>query len=263
MKVLILLWSSVLTIMAAPSITLKPVTYAGLRIALATDPIVQPIVTPAIAGRPDLVPLLPYSVVLINNTTHIIRAYTLRLTFVDATGKTRARNRQFFNLEAASNGMEISPGANRLVTVLASLTAENSSRSRSFVGAGSPSEANELYSLLQSQTSAVVAVDLIVFDSGQVIGPDEGRTLTYLQAYIAGESETASLLRTALNKGDGLGAITNQLNGILTDQTQRNDFASLARASQTRHFLRFSASREALQTEVTRVLAKPVFQLFR
>jgi len=64
----------------------------------------------------DVLALLPYSLVLHNNTRYTIVAYTLRLNFVDQTGHTGGHNRQYFNLDNKSNGMEVKPGGPRLIT---------------------------------------------------------------------------------------------------------------------------------------------------
>ena len=126
MKILLLMTTLVWMVMAqTPTVSVKIVDFPGLQVVLATDPSVQIPVAAALRDNPapEIAALLPYSLLLQNNTGHRISVYTLRLSFVDAAGKSGGQNRQYFNLEPASNGMEILPGATRLISPTVSLDA--------------------------------------------------------------------------------------------------------------------------------------------
>lgn len=272
MKILALIVTLTCTAMAQTrTVSVKTVDFPGLQVALATDPSVQALVAAALGNSPapGIAALLPYSIILQNNTEHTIRAYTLRLSFVDAAGKSGAQNRHYFNLETASNGMEISPGAIRLVTSVISLDATVQKRQigQTWSGVSEPS-ARTLSERLQAQVSVVVALDLIVFDTGLIIGPDEGNTLSYLQAYLIGEREAASVVKTELvMRHASLREVSDHLNNVVKQfsaQQSSKSFDGLARADAARRLSRLAGfSQEALFNEVERILAKPAFTLYR
>jgi hypothetical protein len=267
MKKILLLFVFTCAIMAQTvTISMKPLDFPGLRVASATDPSVQGFVTSVLDGMdaPEVTNLLPYSLVLDNNTPQTIRAYTIRLAFVDANGQSGGSDRQYFNFESTSNGMEIPAGSSRLVSPLRSL-AINHRTSVSIAGASTPSKANALVNRLRSQVAVVVSMDLVVFDSGQVIGPDEGNTLSYLNGYLMGEREAASLVHTALTRGLSVEKVSAQLNRLLTSigDPQPREFDKLARASQVKRLLMYSSSKERLLTEVSRILRKQSVTLYR
>jgi hypothetical protein len=204
-------------------------------------------------------------VVLENNTSHTIRAYTLRLTFVNSSGESGGRNRQFFNFEAKSNGMEIPVGSARLITALHSLATNMPVNKISSSLGGSSRASAELISVLRSQVAVVISIDLVVFDTGQVIGPNEGNTLSYLEGYLMGERETAAFVHAALLRGAALQEVSDQLNSLIArfDTGEAKEFDKLARASQARNLLRFASSQDALLSETMRILAKPQITLYR
>lgn len=227
---------------------------------------------------PGLVSLLPYSVILKNETNQAIAAYTLRLTFVDADGRSGGRKRQFFNFETTSNGMEIPPGAARLVNAVTSVAttkppeSPSSLRRRFSTNSISGSvagfdEATALSELLSSKAAITIAVDLIVFDTGRVIGPDDGNTLTYLRGWVAAEREIASLVSDAMKDGATTESIAGQLRQLMApSDTNTIGYDQLARTAQARHFLQLAESSMdalALRNEVGRVLTKPIITFYR
>jgi len=269
-----------ITVAQSPLVSLKPLDFSGIQIIRATDPSVQPLVASALGSTPSpgLVSLLPYSVILKNDTSRTIIAYTLRVTFVDAAGRSGGRTRQFFNLEATSNGMEIPRGAAHLVNALMSRRANRvpplAGKSSTNGGTGPAfgfDEATDLSQLLSSKAAVAIAVDLIVFDTGKVIGPNDGNTLAYLRAWVMAEREIASVVRDALNRGTTIQSIIEQLEQLVaqfdTAITSARAHDQRARAMQARHFLRLAAESSgntlALQNEINRVLAKPTFMFYQ
>lgn len=261
-----LLSSAVLAQAAAVSV--KGPVFPGLRMTLATDPRVREFVAAAIGTNvaEDLSGLLPYSVVLENSTAHTLYAYTLRLTFVDPNGQSGGHNRQYFNLDGTSNGAEIAPGTARLVTPTSSMAP-----SRKWAGQGTSSstgrrsaDVSAVTDRLRAQVAVVVAIDLIVFDTGLVVGPDEGNTLSYLRGYLTGEREAASLVTNSLKKGASISAVSRDLERVAGELAAASTFYDTARGSQFRRFLGLTrSSGDSLMKEVDRVLGKPPFEFHR
>lgn len=218
---------------------------------------------------PGLVSLLPYSVILKNETNQAIAAYTLRLTFVDADGRSGGRKRQFFNFETTSNGMEIPPGVARLVNAVTSIAVNRGRFSTNSISGSVAGfdEATALSELLSSKAAVTIAVDLIVFDTGRVIGPDDGNTLTYLRGWVAAEREIASLVSDAMKDGATTESIAGQLRQLMApSDTNTIGYDQLARTVQARHFLQLAESSMdalALRNEVGRVLTKPIITFYR
>ncbi len=254
----------------AQTVSLKAPDYSGLAVLRATDVGAHQIVASALGPEPspEIVDLLPYSVVLRNDTGHTICGYTIRLSFVDAAGRSGGLKRQYFNFESTSNGMEIPPGTARLVTPVFSMGPDRMTSVRGISGSsGGLNEALSLKNRLKSQTAVAVSVDLVVLDTGQVIGPDEGNTLSYLEGYLIGEREGAALVRTAFSTGGTLRQVSDQLEIMVRTLQEGNTagaFDRLARAAVAKRLLKFAAqSQEALLNEVNRILAKPPITLHR
>jgi hypothetical protein len=251
----------------AQTVSFKSLMFPGIRATRATEASVQSFVTSTVGATPpaEIARLLPYSLVLENNTTNTVSAYTLRLTFVDANGKSGSRNRQYFNFEPVSNGMEILPGTARLVTPINSLDTKGASDTSPHSESGDATEVrNLLAAQLHSQVAVVVSLDLIVLNTGQVVGPDEGNTLSYLQGYLAGEHESASLVRTSLDAGESAQELSSRLTKLIGDLEDNKSFNTVARAGQVRRLLRLvGSSEEDLTKEADRILAKPSFTLYR
>ena len=249
----------------AGTVSLKSVTFPGLQQRLATDPSVQSFVAQAIGATSELKEvrgLLPYSVVIDNNTGHTIIAYTLHLSFVDADGRSGGDTRQYFNFEAESNGMEIPARTQRLVTPFWSFSSAIMP-SKVMVGPSRDSAIN-LVARLGAQVSVATCVDLVVLDDGQVLGPDEADTLSYLQGYLTGEHDTAAVVLDSMQRGDTTEQISNHLQQLLEHLGQQESLRARATETQVRRFLALAAeSRERLYNEANRIMVKAPIVLHR
>ncbi|MCZ2075040.1 MAG: hypothetical protein LC130_08570 [Bryobacterales bacterium] len=176
--------------------------------------------------------------------------------------------------------MEIPPRTAHLVNPLTSIATTQSAGNPFLLGGRSSAssvggsgagfdESIALSQLLNSKSAVSIAVDLIVFDTGKIIGPDEGNTLTYLRGWVTAEREIASLLHTALNSGTTSQLIIEQLRQLLAQfdkDTIRGAYDQLARLTQIRHFLRLAASSAdtlVLRNEIGRILSKPITTFHR
>lgn len=250
------------------TVSVKTPVFPGLRITLATDPGVQEFVTSAVAASAttELNSLLPYSVVLENGTAHTICAYTLRLTFVDAQGRSGTHNRQYFNLSGTASGDAIGRGSNRLVTPISSLavTSKGAGQGSTSSTGRRSTEVSALVDRLRTQVAVAVTIDLIAFDTGRVIGPDDGNTLSYLRGYLIGEREAASFVSNALGQGASIASVSQELEALGKKLAALSSIQDIARASQMRRYAGLSRhSRDALVNEVNRVLAKAPFEFYR
>ena len=145
----------------------------------------------------ELFSLLPYSLVLQNNSSHAIVAYTLHLSFVDYADQLSGHNRLYYNLESKSNGMEVEPAGNRLVTPIDALHL-----SSKVAGTGPLSNsAAALTSRIAAQKTVTVSLDLLVFDTGQVFGKDEFQTLSFLRGFCGATSVADKKQRISSKQG--------------------------------------------------------------
>lgn len=267
-KASIVIFGLALTAMAqSVPVILKAPSFPGLRVSRATDPGVQAFVAAVLGTDPasQLVALLPYSLVLDNNTGYSIRAYVLRLTFVDSRGVGGGRNRTYFNFRAVSNGAEIPGGGTQLVTPSSSLRV-GPVTGRGWGGRASPSSATETLQVLRSQASIVLSMDLIVFDNGDVIGPDESGALSYLKSWVRLEREMALLVDNRLRAGESPAAISQALQTLIneTSNPALGTRELITRAGIARRLDSFTLlPRGDLTAEVQRVLSQPPFQFNR
>jgi hypothetical protein len=212
------------------------------------------------APRAELTSLLPYSVVLRNNSQYAIVAYTLHLSFVDQLGKVSGQNRMYYNLESKSNGMEIEPGSSRLITPIDSLSPSK------VAGTGpSSSSTAELTSQIAGQKSVTVSLDLLVLDTGQVFGKDEFGTLSFLQGYVAGGQDAANLVETGLAGGSSLANISAQLGDLARRTMNTSDPAAMGRINEIRRLSRIAGqnSRDRLLSEVHRIRGMRTWNFYR
>ena len=209
----------------------------------------------------DLLALLPYSLVLQNNTQHTIVAYTLYLSFVDHVGHSSGHNRMYFNLESKSNGMEVEPGSVRLVTPIDALHP-----STNVTGAGmGPGAATMLTSRIAAQKRVTVSLDLLVFDTGQVFGKDEFQTLSYLRGYISGGQEAANLVEIGLSGGSSLANIAAQLGSLARRTRNTADPDAMARASRSQRLAQIAGtgSLDRLRSEIQSIRGTRTWNFYR
>ena len=173
----------------------------------------------AALGTANALGLEPYGLVVENKTTKHIIAYVLRVTIVDERGVTRIKERIFhnFNLEpgggVAANGMEIRPGTAQIVTPTVSIRiAPAPSNPPGQVKTGFARSTDNMLKELAAQKGAVVSLDLVVFESGRVVGPDEGEVMSFVQAHFAVEKELAGLVHQELRAAKTMPEITDLLN---------------------------------------------------
>lgn len=205
--------------------------------------------------------LLPYSLVLQNNSRHMIVAYTLHLDFADQAGRLSGHNRVYFNLENKSNGMEVEPGGIRLVTPVDALHLSGKA-----TGIGpSQRDAAALTSQIAAQKTVTVSLDLLVFDTGQVFGKDQFQTLSFLRGYISGGQEAANLVETGLANGSSPVNIAVQLKNLARSIRNTADPGAMGRTSQIQRLAQTAGqnSLDRLLSEVQSIRGMPAWNFYR
>jgi hypothetical protein len=229
--------------------------------------------------------LEPYGIALFNDTDQTIIAAILRTTLVDRNGKASVRETIFANLRlhngrgVTPNGNEVAPHSSRILTPVKSFSdSDGVAPSRltagsaySSLGGSSPlTTSSEVQELAQTQ-NVVVSLDLVVFEDGRLVGPDESSLVHNLQAQLQVEREMALTVREALSKTRDMRDIREVLTQkAKTDVRPRvqgpgaaehwRDFFTVLTSN---HLLSLTSSQEQLVARIDEVLARPVLRLVR
>lgn len=198
--------------------------------------------------------VLPYSLLLTNNTSSTIIGYTLHYSSVSEKGEPYTFNRVFYNFGVKSNGVEIPPGATQLATPLTSHRLNAPSVQRSGSAYGSIDDADKWLSSIAGQSVLIISVDLVVLDSGKVLGPNDGGTMEGLDGFLSGQAEAISIVRSALARNLTGKEIAVELHKKLDEERLKNTRAAMTRATEFRKFARFAQqSKELLINEVSNI----------
>lgn len=249
----------------AQSVTLLDASdhFPGIEVRLATDTLYRNSIAANI--NESEFRLLPYSLLISNNTSKTIRAYTVKMAFKGPSGALGGRVRQYFNFERRSNGTEIEPGEVHFVNVLRSIKLRRVAPGASGLTSQPGEPPDELEKLLRSQATVVLSVDLVVLADGRILGANEAKTLSFLDQYLRSEREFAQTIQSQLKRGASVEQIRRNLEIEISardDRERLGRFGTLARVNQARRFLRHAkASRESLVKETEKTLAKPEFIL--
>lgn len=149
------------------------------------------------------VPLEPDSLLLTNNLGSTIIGYTVSYLCTPESGEPFGRNRIHYNFGVRSNGVEIPNGATRLVTPPG-------------LGFG--------------QSDLTISIDLVILDSGQILGPDEAGTLAGLEGVLSAHAEIRSLLAQNLTKKDLEAELTRKFN----EEREKQDRTAMMRGAEFR-----------------------------
>jgi len=178
------------------------------------------------------VPLEPDSLLLTNNLGSTIIGYTVSYLCTPESGEPFGHNRISYNFGVNSNGAEIPNGATRLVTP--------------------PS------CLYCGQSELTISVDLVILDSGQVLGPDEAGTLAGLEGVLSAQTEIRSLLAQTLTLVELEAELTRKFN----EERQKQDRTAMMRGAEFRQLANLARrSPDLLHQELARREAnfRPLF----
>jgi len=149
------------------------------------------------------VPLEPDSLLLTNNLGSTIIGYTVCYRCTPESGEPSGRNRIHYNFGLRSNGVEIPNSATRLITPPG-------------LGFG--------------QSDLTISIDLVILDSGQILGPDEAGTLAGLEGVLSAHAEIRSLLAQTRTTADLEAELTRKFN----EEREKTDRTAMMRGAEFR-----------------------------
>jgi len=225
--------------------------------------------------------LEPYAIVVFNDTDKTIIASAVRTTLVDRNGKTSIEETIFNNLRlrpnggVVPNGMEIAARSSRILTPARSSTPSGATGSTgsayTALGATSPSPISEAQEIAKHQ-SVVVSLDLVVYEDGRFLGPDEGRLTENIRAQLQVERDLALSVKQALASAKDFSVIHDLLmrkaNTSIRPRVPGNgaadhwlDFFTVLTSNY--YLYRASSRQEDLTATIDEMLARPVLMLAR
>jgi len=148
-------------------------------------------------------PLLPYTVVIQNNTDQEIIAYSVVWNCRDAAGKFTRALRNVSGLHDLTPGTKLVPHSTQIVSLLIDLEAGGTSWDSNTEGMV------ERHATFFSSRAAVdIALDAVMFADGSTIGADTAHCIPHWKAYMEAEQEVftkatqtpPASLRTVLNQ---------------------------------------------------------------
>lgn len=147
--------------------------------------------------------LRPFAAVLINNSARTISGVALIWTWLEGSREHSLifRSDGFF----LPPGVIAPPGAKRLVTAAFLASAAVSS------GIWDSTGAAHYASLFQRSPTVTLVLDTIIFSDGEIVGPDETRTIEYIQARTAAAESLSKAVLAMIARGfDPSGMLTEK-----------------------------------------------------
>ncbi|MBI4906339.1 MAG: hypothetical protein HY820_22090 [Acidobacteria bacterium] len=134
------------------------------------------------AGRTrfhELDELLPYSVLLVNASKKRLVFYSVRWSSTSDKGVTVHDDRMYYNLATLRGGYALDPGGVTLVTVVDAV-------GRPLKGEDQKSFSQRFYQSRMDlqflhQAQITISLDVAIFASGEVVGPDASRSVSQAQ----------------------------------------------------------------------------------
>lgn len=151
---------------------------------------------PVSTSAADVTTLLPFSVVITNNTEHEVILYSVAWVFEDASGKMTRRTATWFNLATFHDGDALPAHASRLVSEVYRLGMPLGPQSELI-----KSSSVELNAFYAKQSTLTVSLDVVIFDDGRVIGPDLGNHSNFAKAHINAERDFGDEITLLWKKG--------------------------------------------------------------
>lgn len=143
--------------------------------------------------------LLPYTQLLQNNTDDNIIAYAIRWECKGIDGNVIPKELTLWNFDTYRGGNAIAPHSSRLVSSVPGIGAL-----RIRLPEPALKSVEDTRGFFDRQESISVLIDLIVFESGRVIGPDVGGWRARLKAHLDAESRISSIVRQFSSSPDAL-----------------------------------------------------------
>lgn len=268
-----------------PMVHFKLINNAGIRSMPARDAAMRSMLGSSLQEI-QASGLEPYAIAVFNDTDKTIISSVLRTTVVDQSGKTRTRETLFNNLRlrpnggVIPNGMEVAAKSSRVLAPGKSYAdsdrppsgvATSSSGSQyTAIGGSSPLAMSKAQEELAQQQSVVVSLDLVVYEDGRVVGPDEGRLLHNIRTQLQVERDLALSVKQSLASNKDFAVVLD----LLKRKAETNIRPRMPGDASLDHWLDFftvltskyylyraSSKQEDLVATIDEVLARPAIKL--
>lgn len=139
-------------------------------------------------------PPRPDALLVTNHLGSTIIGYTLLYRCTPESGEPSGLNRTYYNFGVNSNGVEIPDGATQFVTPQVSHRWEAAAPQHTGMSQCAAGESDPWLSSVSGQSVITISIDLVILDSGTILGPDEGGTLAGLQGVLRANEEIRAIL---------------------------------------------------------------------
>jgi hypothetical protein len=158
--------------------------------------------------------MLPYSVVLHNNTDRSLVVYSTQYTFTDATGLVSVQpGSTYWNLSTYKDGDDVPARSYKVVSSIFRLGQPRGGPSAQRL----QSETAQLLPIYQRQRAIEISLDAAVFGDGQVVGPDKWHAAEKARAYLDAERDLNNEVIARGKRGDSATVLT-WLNSLMTSR---------------------------------------------
>ncbi len=158
---------------------------------------------------PELIALLPYCVILLNNTNREIGRYTLTWAFTDAQGKKATHTASYGNSKTLHSGDSVFPNTARLVSIVPRLGMSPGPSQWQI-----SEQWDSWKDFYARQRSVVVTLDSVIFLDGQVLGSDSSASALLTEMQLRARREiTEEVLGN--DNGADLGRVRRALDQVV------------------------------------------------
>ena len=119
----------------------------------------------------EIATLAQYSVVIKNRTANAIKGYSLRWTCIDRSGRSIYNSIHEDSFSSIRRGTTIKPGQSRLITPFTAIDLP-AIPTQAYSGIDLSKMTTQI-SGLSRMASITAAIDVVAFDNGKIVGPDE------------------------------------------------------------------------------------------
>jgi len=192
----------------------KDLAQAGLFIIVPSDPaFTSELQQIGFATNPDVLAIRSSAVILKNTSKHSVVAFGVNWTITDESGVTHTRGFNYIQPSGLLDGgkskrekaqveHQIRPGGARLLTVNGM--------------ARTNEELHDLALAAFMGTISNVELDLVIFDDGEAVGPNQLGLMKRFAAYVNAEQDLMQEVDTRMSKGEGLPQILANIRNRLT-----------------------------------------------
>lgn len=181
-------------------------------------------------------PPQPDALLVTNHLGSTIIGYTLLYRGAPESGEPSGLNRTYYNFGVSSNGVEIPDGATQFVMPQVSHRWEAPAPQHTGMSQCGAREADPWFSSVSGQSVITISIDLVILDSGKVLGPDEGGTLAGLKGVLSAYAEIRAALAQNRTQEDLEAEFTRKFN----EEREIPGRTAMMRGAEFRHMARLA-----------------------